>query len=249
MSIYSRCTKLAPGIALLITASAITALSDQPVEKSHRSASGSTVILLLDGYIQTRFEQDNDKFGLSRLAPPVNGHNTIGYQLNAADSGEKELIHSINSSGYEYLVEFVHCTHVPGWRVQHDENQNNAVSVRGMTLVAAKSKDSLFDAHSTSEARRTFRKNHEEPIEKQAAVMIAKVAAGKTVDTRVGSWQVAFRSVRASKSSCLGCHIGAKAGDMLGMVAYAVRRIPDAADQVDTSTRVESKSTVVSPTR
>ena len=45
---------------------------------------------------------------------------------------------------------------------------------------------------------------------------------GEREDVNFGNWLVALRPVRAEQDSCLGCHAGAKRGDTLGVMVYAV---------------------------
>jgi len=90
--------------------------------------------------------------------------------------------------------------------------------------IGSKSRVAPFRPYLYTKEREQFRKTTEESIEKKASGAIGRLAKGVSVDTTVGTWQVAFRPVRASKASCLNCHAGANAGDMLGVMAYAVRK-------------------------
>ena len=42
------------------------------------------------------------------------------------------------------------------------------------------------------------------------------------MDRDLGNWRLVLRPVLASRDSCLGCHAGAKRGDTLGVMVYAV---------------------------
>ena len=209
-----------PGM-LLFTAAGIAA-PDRAADK--KSSPGAQVIRLLDGFVQRRFEEDNGKLGISRLVPPISGHDTVWYDLQAKDSGEKEVLRAVQESGYEYLVEFVHCTHVPGRVKNPPEALPDKAQVRGITLIAANSTVAPFRPYSFGKDRLEFTKSTEEPIKEKASSVVDRIAKGRSVDTTVSGWQVGFRPVRASKASCLSCHSGAKSGDMLGVMAYAVRQ-------------------------
>lgn len=204
-------------------AAALVALPARPAEKAGKPTSAATVILLLDGYVQTRFEQDDGKFGLMRIPPPVDGHDTIGYQLYPQNDGEKDILRTVGDSGLEYLVEFIHCTHVPGHRQEPGTPRPDPPRVTTITLVAAKSTAAPFRPYTFSKEREEFMKTTELPIIKKASAAMDRLAKGAAVDTKLDTWKVAFRPVRASKASCLNCHVGAKAGDTLGIMAYAVR--------------------------
>ena len=209
--------------AATAAASAVIAIPGLRADTSSDKMTAAQVVELLDGLVQRRFLEDNGKFGLMRLPPPVSGHDTVQYKLHAQDSGEKEVIHAVDASEYEYLVEFLHCTHVPG-RKQYPPAEPEKAGVKSITLVAAKSASTPFPPYSFPKERKQFCTDTEEPIVKQANSVFGRLAKGAAVDTALGTWQVSFRPVRASKQSCLNCHAGAKMGDTLGVMAYAVRQ-------------------------
>lgn len=211
--------------AATAAASAGVAIPGIRAETSSDIMTSAQVVKLLDGFVQRRFLEDNGKFGLMRLPPPVSGHDTVQYKLHAQDSGEKEVIRAVNAFEYEYLVEFLHCKHVPG-RKQDPPAEPEKEGVKSITLVAAKSASTPFAPYSFPKERKQFRTDTEEPILKQAGSIFGRLAKGAAVDTTVGTWQVSFRPVRASKQSCLNCHAGARMGDTLGVMAYAVRQLP-----------------------
>jgi hypothetical protein len=209
--------------ALLVGAIAPLPLRGQRSRRDARDNASSRTVVLLDGYVQTRFEQDEGKFGLSRLAPPVRGHSSIWYDLPAANDREKEILEAVNASHVEYLVEFVHCAHIPGSVGGVKSGPQPSVDAMGFTLVAAKSPMASFPPYSNPKAREEFHKSTEEPLEKQAMALLPRLQKGETIDTSVAGWHVAFRPVRASKASCIRCHAGTKGGDTLGIMLYAVR--------------------------
>jgi hypothetical protein len=208
----------------LLCAAMVIAMPGRSAERSGKAFASAQIIQLLDGYVQQRFEEDNGLFGVERLAPPVNGHASIRYQLYARNKGEKEILHTVQASGYEYLVEFVHCSHVAGHRQNPPAALPVRTQVKGITLIAAKSTAMPCLPYELTKERDTFRKTTEERIKKTASSVIDRLARGRGVDTTVDGWQVSFRPVRASKTACLNCHAGAKTGDLLGAMAYAIRQ-------------------------
>ena len=212
----------------LLCITALLPLYGQPFRPNAKSDGQSRVVALLDGYVQTRFEQDEGKFGLRRLPEPVNGHGPVYYKLQATNDREKEILHAVNSSPYEYLVEFLHCTHFPGHmrsgaRLRDDGARLKVDVPTHLTLIAARSATASFEPYAFSKARDEFQKTTEAPMEKAAAAVLPRLKRGDAVDTTVGGWHLALRPVRASKAACLNCHVGAKPGDTLGVMAYAVR--------------------------
>ncbi|HLJ54219.1 MAG TPA: hypothetical protein VKT77_04215 [Chthonomonadaceae bacterium] len=188
-----------------------------------RNSAGAKTIVLLDGYVQSRFEEDNNRFGADRLPPPVRGHDTIRYELAAATPYEHQVLKEVSDLGSEYVVEFVHCTHPLGRKQLAQAPADDGPKVLGITLIAAKTSEAPIRPYSFGKDREPFRKSVEEPIQKRAADDISKLMKGTPVDATIGTWHVAYRPVRASKASCLKCHVGASGGDVLGIMAYAVR--------------------------
>lgn len=206
------------GLAISFTRS-----GGEQAKKAGSSDTPERLIVLLDGYIQTRFEQDEGRFGLSRLPPPVEGHGSIPYDLQASNDREREIVRAVNGSQYEFLVEFLHCPHSPG-RLPGTNPASNAMTARvGLTLIAAKSSLVTFKPYSFSKERVQFRKSIEEGLEKQAIAEIPRLKQGSAINMSVSGWRVALRPIRASTAVCLNCHTGAKGGDVLGAVLYAVR--------------------------
>ena len=218
--------------ALVFGTFAMQPLAGQQRGRNTRSDSLARVVVLLDGYVQTRFEQDEGKFGLSRLMPPVNGHQTVWYGLPVANEREKEIMEAVRATRLEYLVEFVPCAHKPGNPTIKPIEPDAELEGQGITLVAARSSAAPFEPYSFSKARQEFRKTTEGPIHKEALSKLPRLKKGDTVDTYAAGWYVALRPVRASKTSCLTCHKGANAGDTLGIMLYAVRPVPVSAPKV-----------------
>jgi len=211
------------GFVTLVAGATIGSRADRSAEKVPTKDTMERVIVLLDGYVQTRFEKDPDRFGLMRLPPPVHGHDNIVYKLTPADPREKEIISAVDTSRFEYLVEFVHCPHVQGGSVGTPGRTPASVATKGITLIAAKSAATPFLPYSFTKDREEFRKTTEDSLYKAAEALLPRLQRGDSCDTKVGEWRVALRPIRASKASCVNCHKGANAGDTLGVMLYAVR--------------------------
>lgn len=58
--------------------------------------------------------------------------------------------------------------------------------------------------------------------EKTAKKQLPALNQGKSVEVANGDWHLFLRPVKATKESCVSCHSGAKVGDTLGVMLYAV---------------------------
>ena len=56
----------------------------------------------------------------------------------------------------------------------------------------------------------------------QAQAAMPRLAQGRTFSQTKEGWTLLLSPISASKDSCLTCHLGAKRGDTLGIMAYAV---------------------------
>jgi hypothetical protein len=64
--------------------------------------------------------------------------------------------------------------------------------------------------------------------EHAATDALVQLKKGHPAQSDRAGWTYAMRPIRASKSNCIGCHIGAKIGDTLGIMIYAVNTRPRA---------------------
>ena len=209
------------GAAALVPVHGYTASRDPKVDGANR------VVVLLDGYVQTRFEQDDGRFGLERLPPPIDGHGGIVYKLPTSNDREREIIRDVNAAPYEYLVEFLHCAHVAGHPPGAKIDRQLTDRSNYLSLIAARSSVAKFEPYAfISKEREAFRKTVEAPLQKAAVAQLAKLMRGETVDTKADGWHLALRPIRASQASCLNCHTGAQGGDVFGVMVYAVRPLP-----------------------
>lgn len=222
----------------LLVAAGMGALRSQPAAPAPaKLGSPLQVADDLDGIVQPRFQEDAGEFGVSRLMPAVSGHRVgfMGY-FDAKTPGERTLLNRAGSARRDYVIAFLHCAHVPGQKAGDTRSEAHHGPLNGAgdryltTLVVTK--DLAPDAPSTSLSRSTFGiRNSGYPVgyEKlegrlqQAAITnIPGPLHGRAVQTGVDGWTVFLRPVRASADSCVGCHVGSKRGDTLGVMLYAV---------------------------
>ncbi len=197
----------------------------------------------LDAIMQPRFQDDRaGVFGTGRLVPTVRGHIAVNYFQPNTDL-EKKLWSQAMGTHRPFLVSFLHCAHVPGkfkdapasitypsQTVRVPTALPNSAAVPWM--VARPSMDRLIDQTFTPgpdwtnpnvRARVAAANQARQEILQQVATdALPALRHGQSQEKMMGDWLVVMRPVRASKDSCLTCHVGAKRGDTLGAMVYAV---------------------------
>lgn len=234
MAVYSRPRTLMAGLLLssdLLLTAALTPTRSQSIEKAETPLQ---VAQLLDCIIQPRFQNDIGVFGLSRVVT-MSGHQPIASLYPNTDT-EKTLLHRANAANREYILTFLHTTHVPGKAKNPGGKASGAAFTQEFRFAEASCTTLATHVVATNEPpRKTARGKHTNvPLSKiyQETEKIGKVAKnelsalkqGKDREGDCGDWQVVMRPVRALKDSCLKCHQGAKRGDTLGVMVYAVSK-------------------------
>lgn len=64
----------------------------------------------------------------------------------------------------------------------------------------------------------------DEMINKTCVQASPRLLRGQAVQADRGKWVIWMSPVRAEQETCLSCHTGAKRGDTLGVMAYAVSK-------------------------
>lgn len=167
----------------------------------------------LDGIVQPRFRQNAGRFGVDRIA--FAGHDNI-YGLDGVTPSERRRFRRINAARHAYVVAFLHCGHKPGRDlISKTRGSGEAVKPYLQMLVTATATNpgsqKLFDWSST----------HLE-LEKAVLPDLPVLRRGTGLNQDLGHWRLVLRPVLASRDSCIGCHAGAKRGDTLGVMVYAV---------------------------
>jgi len=192
----------------------------------------------LDAIMQPRFQDDRaGVFGTGRLVPTVRGHIAVNY-FQPVTPLEKQLWAQVTGSHPPFWVGFLHCAHVPGKFVDAPTfvkaPPTTITSPLRFTPGLAKPyisdlidqsvalepdwwKDSKRRAQiqAQSEARQAL-------FQQAATDALPELRLGQGQEKVTENWLVVMRPVRASKDSCLTCHVGAKRGDTLGVMVYAV---------------------------
>ena len=194
-------------LPLLLTLS----LHGQPVPPSPRSVeTPQQVADTLDSIVQPRFQQNAGRFGVDRVL--LEGHDNA-YGLAAENTVERRKFRQVNGSHRPYVVAFLHCAHKPGQylhsKERGDAGTNPYVQVLATATATQDGSGRLWDWGDT----------HLSGVARPA---LTELRQGNEVDKDLGNWCVVMRPVRAWQNSCLGCHAGAKRGDTLGVMIYAV---------------------------
>jgi hypothetical protein len=166
----------------------------------------------LDGIVQPRFQKNAGRFGVDRVI--VGGHNNI-FDLDVTTGADRSRLRQVKQARRPFIIAFLHCVHKPGQNVgeKHpeplDHNFMPYVDVLAAGTKTQTGADHLFD----------WGQGH---LLKITASSLPQLKQGSAVETESGNWLVAMRPVRAERIACLGCHAGAKRGDTLGVMVYAV---------------------------
>lgn len=242
---------IASTLALLATA--LTATVSQPSSKAElppKALDPLKVAQALDKVIQPRFQDAQaGHFGMSRLVS-LDGHGRVTGWLSTDIPREKQIMDDVNATHMDFVISFFHCAHVPGKsldpptpgdRLQQQElNLSNGAlhpSITGLTYyhwqpmvkTASGSYERYDPAHSNGKPEILsgwlLPDLALDDMMKNAAVQASPcLLRGQAVQADRGKWIIWMSPVRAEQETCLSCHTGAKRGDTLGVMAYAVSK-------------------------
>ncbi len=187
-------------------------LHGQPVPSVPTSAeTPQQVADTLDSIVQPRFQQNAGRFGVDRIA--FAGHDNI-YGLTGMTASEKRRFRRVNAAHRPYVIAFLHCAHKPGRDlISKTRDKEGAETPSLQTLAAATATDT------SSQKLIDWSDTH---LEKAVLPNLPVLRQGTGMDRDLGNWRLVLRPVPASRDSCLGCHAGARRGDTLGVMVYAV---------------------------
>jgi len=172
----------------------------------------------LDKIVQPRFQDVTaGQFGMTRLMPVASGHQAVGFydDFRTSTPAEAALLAAADAPHHPYIMAFLHCAHVPGRPGAHP-----FVMPRPWL---ARITSRAFALPQGPEHVQASMERDAALIQKTATDALPGLRKGRPQEKAVGDWLVVMRPVRASTLSCLGCHSGAKRGDTLGVMVYAVR--------------------------
>ena len=170
------------------------------------------VALLLDSMVQPRFRRNAGQFSVDRVI--VGGHDDV-YDLAAHSGTERRALRRVEESRRPFVIAFLHCRHKPGANVGSTKPQEAGQSFSPYL-------SSLAAGTKTETGADQLREWADTKLEKAVLPSAPQLRQGKMGQADFGNWLVVMRPVVASRVSCLGCHTGARRGDTLGVMVYAV---------------------------
>ena len=202
----------AAGVPLLLALS----LHGQPAMGTPRQVAEA-----LDKIVQPRFQDVSaGQFGLTRLIPVASGHPAVGFDggFRTSTPAEAALLAAADAPRRPYIMAFLHCAHVPGGPGARPP------SLQRPFLAHITSR--AFALPQSPEHVQAGMERDSALIQKTATDALPALRNGRPQEKTAGDWLVVMRPVRASTPTCLSCHSGAKRGDTLGVMVYAVRNKP-----------------------
>lgn len=165
----------------------------------------------LDSIVQPRFQQNAGRFGVDRIL--FKGHDNI-YSLVGMTTSERRRFRRVNAAHRPYVIAFLHCAHKPGHDLLDKNHELEELPDAFLQPLAA--------ATATDAGLEKLWNWSGAHLEKAVLSDLPVLRRGTGMDQDFGNWRLVLRPVLASRDSCLGCHAGAKRGDTLGVMVYAV---------------------------
>jgi hypothetical protein len=181
--------------------------------KSELDNEAVEVATLIDSVVQPRFLKDAGEFGLRRLAG-LNGHDAVLF--TAEDKTEKKALEQVDAFGRDYFLAFLHMAHKPGKYVRGPSPGRKVASDVQPHLSRIRTAKDVFLKERLSE-------NQWAALLTLATDRLPELRKGKDESAVFENWSVSMRPVLARKS-CLDCHEGAKDGETLGVMLYAIAK-------------------------
>lgn len=183
-----------------------------------RQAECVRVTELLDALIQPRFRKDGGVFGMRRVVKSP-GHEEVGALTDLTPWDKKQLAR-IQALKHDYRVSMLRVKHPPG---KYRRDQGPLAAAEGDFPVGAfKGGKGLTAPVLYEMIGPQLGDRHSEPIRKAAIAALPQMTREGSASRSAGPWLVTLRPVRATQKSCVACHQGAKQGDTLGVLVYAV---------------------------
>ena len=201
-------------LAATLLAAAFAQSAPEPTVRPHSAATPQQVAETLDSIVQPRFQQNAGRFGPDRVVH-IEGHGRVEW-INPHNHFETRQIAAVKASRRSYVIAFLQCRHKPGAHIDPPtpaEPLQDNFKPSAYTLVAT--------GATQAGAQNTFEWANKAltPVVLPHLKVLKK---GHSVQAEYENWVVTMRPVRALHQSCITCHVGAKRGDTLGVMVYAV---------------------------
>lgn len=205
-------------ISLCLAATSIWASA--PAPKPVRTVDASQVADRIDSIIQPRFQVSAGQFGQDRVVGSIDGHPRTFEVIDQETNSERSQFASVIASKRPFVMGLLHCSHRLGSHLHtHDGLQNGEgddpqvimLVSAGISDLNAQNNFDWCDDHLSGAVKPD----------------IAAIKRGQACTTTCGQWLVVMRPIKAEHEICLSCHLGAKRGDTLGAMVYAIRESPE----------------------
>jgi hypothetical protein len=245
ISALNRLRSLTAGGTLLLGVTLWTASHSQSIDKPDTPLK---VALVLDCVTQPRFQDDMKNFGMSRMLPTAGGHLVAG-RLILSTQKERDLFKTAENSHRDFLIGFYHCAHIPGSATTalgvpgtpdttSEKHEKRSAKAKPQPVLMDPSgfdgadrvspvcnhMRHLYSNPSTAPKAGTVEMDLYKEMGKAANKALPKLLKGQGAQQDTSDWLIVMQPVRAMKASCLKCHEGAKQGDTLGVLTYAVSK-------------------------
>jgi len=196
---------------LLVAAFAQSA--PDPAIRPHAAATPQQVAETLDSIVQPRFQQNAGRFGVDRVFA-LDGHGNVHW-VESDSRAERRRFAVVKASHRPYVIAFLHTAHKPGAHIDPATKPEasdqpvpsiNALTAVGATQVGA---DRIYDWANAQ-------------LKPVVTAHLVTLRQGQSAQANYQNWVVVMRPVRALHPGCITCHAGAKRGDTLGVMVYAV---------------------------
>lgn len=218
-------------------------LRGQPAPKAipPKANSPLAVAQALDAIVQPRF-QDTSMivFGVNRVGPQSVKHPPVN--LIPKTSQEAAILKTVAAAHRDYILSFLHCVPVPPGGSELARNSQGyarqlpqfaapqvhflpmpGLSNLSLTLPATPFRPFVTNmiVHSPASGSPKIALA-QKAVTKAGLNVLPRLRLGQEAHANVDGWTVLMRPIPAAQSSCLTCHTGAKRGDTLGVMVYAV---------------------------
>lgn len=207
--------KRGPSIATLLIVACTVGLVGAAWTAARSTPNADTprqVAQTLDRMVQPRFRENAGQFGMDRVI--IGGHDDI-YELNAKSAADRSRLRRVKNARRPFVLAFLHCVHKPGKSAGAKRTEpfdKNFTPWLSVLAVGTKTKAGVEKLHDWGD----------KSLPGLTLPHLTSLKRGGEAETERGNWLVVMRPVRASRDSCLNCHAGAKRGDTLGVMVYAI---------------------------
>jgi hypothetical protein len=170
---------------------------------------------LLDELVQPRFQKNSGVFGTDRVIR-LHGHRDV-VPIADLDQAEKRQLAKAHALNHDYVIGLLSVQHSPG------SYKGAAHRVPAKARPISRPPLTLLTTRAANQGTAgTYGETLHGRLWIAALSALPQLRKGDEATTSAGVWSVTLRPVKATQQSCIGCHRGAKKGDTLGVLMYAV---------------------------